>query len=207
MQWQLILDLKRKFAGARFRSGTDDRIDLPVAAGVGRVEFALQDVGVQQQVGVQAGQRTHHVVGTEVVVARDVDGRQPAFGHLHVHHSICEFLPGQAHGHRYKTAFTIRSLKFRQRRANPFKTGIRAESAVNIGNGPGDGLRRQGGIARDQIFVHGKPRSGVRGNHVHPGVLFPGIHFDHLQEQSVARQGHRFIAGGRCLAAIARRNG
>ena len=75
VQRQAVLDLEREFAGARLGPGADDGINLPVAAGIGIVQFALEDVRVEQHVGVQAGQRAHHVVGTEIVVAGDVDGR------------------------------------------------------------------------------------------------------------------------------------
>src|SRR5208282_6298640 len=156
VQGQLVLDLECEFAGVRLRAGADDGINLPVAAGIGVVQFALQDVRVEQRVRLQARQGAHHVVGTEVAVAGNVDGGEPAFGDLHFHRGVGKFLLGQADGHGDVTAFAIRLLQFNHRRANPVKAGVGAESTVHVGDGLGDSLRRQNGIAHDQIFVHGK---------------------------------------------------
>ena len=44
MHRELILDLERERAGAGFGAGTDDGIDLAVAAGVGDIQFTLENV-------------------------------------------------------------------------------------------------------------------------------------------------------------------
>ena len=53
---------------SRAGSRPNDRVDLAVAAGIGAVNLLLKDQAVEHGIGVEAGQRPHDVVGTEVAV-------------------------------------------------------------------------------------------------------------------------------------------
>ena len=101
MQRQPIFHLQRQITGARIEAGINKGIDLPVLVGIGPVQFCLKNQPVQKNVGVQAGQRTHDVVGAKVMVALDVDRRQPAFGHLQLDGRVvrAQFL-SSGHAHR-----------------------------------------------------------------------------------------------------------
>ena len=207
VQWQAVFHFECQFAGARFRAGADDGIDLPVAAGVGEVKLALKNVRIQKHVRVQTRQGAHHVVGTEIAVAGDVDGRQPALRHLHLHGCVGQPLLRQVHGHGHKTAFAIRRLNAGQCCVNSVKRYVGAERAVNVRENLADGIRREKGVAGDQIFLHLDPGTGVRGNDVNPRVFCPGIQFGHLPAQGGQCLGHLFRAGLRCRKIARRWNG
>ena len=110
VQWKLILHHERKIAGARIRPGTDDRINLAVLTGIGPVQFCIEDGSVQNHASMQAGQRAHDVVGTEITVALDQDVGQTTFGDLNLHGRIGQLLLRQSHGNRHIAAFRIGSL-------------------------------------------------------------------------------------------------
>ena len=98
---------------------------------------------------MQARQRPHHVVGAEIAVARDIDGRQPAFRNLHLHRCVGELLLGQAHRHGHIAAFLIGLLKLPDHGLDSFETYIRAKTAVYVGKHRSHGCGRKGGVASD----------------------------------------------------------
>jgi len=77
VEWEAILDPKRKRTGAGFGARSEDGKDLAVAVLVGAVEFALEDPAVEQFVGLQAGQGANNVVAAEVAIAGDANNRPP----------------------------------------------------------------------------------------------------------------------------------
>ena len=163
MQGEAVLDLERQVAGAGFQPRADDGINLPVAIRVGQVQLALENMRIQKHVRVQAGQRAQHIFGAEIVVVLDVDGGEAALGDFHLHRRVGEFLRRQADGDRDESAFAIRHLQAAQRGADISEADIGAEGAGRIGQGGADFFRRQNGVARDEIFFHGKFRAGVGG--------------------------------------------
>ena len=161
VQRHRVLDLERQLARAGLQAGADDRINLPVAAGVGRVELALEDVRVQQHIRVQTRQRAQDIGRAEPVVPLHVDRREPALGHLDGHHGVGELLRRQRHGHRHIPALAIRHLQLAQRGADVGERDIGAERVRHVREDVAEARRRQHRVAGDEIFFHLEPRPGV----------------------------------------------
>ena len=152
VQRQLVFDLEGENGGARVRAGTDDGVNLAVAAGIGRIELTLKDVGVQEDVGMQAGQRRHHVIAGEIAVSGHIDGGQAAFGDLDFYGAVGELLLGQADGDGDQAALPVGHLEVGQSGAQAIQRDVGAKSLGGIGQGAGDGFRRQNGVAGNHIF-------------------------------------------------------
>ena len=194
MQRRAVLDVEGEFAAARLGAGTDDGIDLPVLTGIGPVQFRVEDWAIEHHVRVQAGKGAHDVVGTKEAVAGDFDVRQPAFQHPQFYGRIGQFLLGHIHDHRHVTAFVVRLSQFGYHRLNSIKADIGAESTIYVGNRPAKGRHWENGVAVEQILLHLKPGTGVRGNHVNPGILCLDFQFRHFQVHGGHRLDHFFIS-------------
>ena len=114
MQRQRVLDLERQRARARFGTWADDGINLAVAAGVGLVQLALENMGVEQHVRVQTRQRAQHVGRAEPAVARYIDGGERRLDDLDPNRRIgtAELLTRRRkHRHRHIAALAIGHLQ------------------------------------------------------------------------------------------------